>query len=123
MRRSLLALLAGLLLTIGAMAAEPMAIAVESAEAGLDEFTGQPLVNVRWSAEGQRAFALFTADHVGKRVDLMVGKEVVTSPVVQTVLDMRDIQITGLVSLAEARDIAGRLTGKKARLFVRLARD
>ena len=123
MKRALVILLSGLALTSGAMAAEPIAISVESAEAELDEFTSQPLVNVRWSADGQSTFAAFTAEHVGKRLDLLVGDEVVTSPVVQTVLDMRDIQITGLYSLEEANDIANRLSGKKARIFVRLAKD
>ena len=123
MRRAIIAFLFGLLLTPAISASEKLAISVDAAEALVDEFYGQPVVSIRWTAEGQRAFSAFTREHVGKRVDLLVGDEVVTSPVVQSPLEMAEIQITGLSSLAEAEEIAARLTGKKARLFVRLAKE
>lgn len=121
MTRLIFALIASLLLSFSAAAEEKLAIAVETAKATIDQFLGQPVVNVRWSEEGRQAFSAFTRAHVGKRVDLMVGDDVVTSPVVQTPLDMAEIQITGLYTLADAEEIARRITGKKARIFVRLA--
>lgn len=78
------------------------------------------MVNLRWTEEGRRLFAKFTADHVGKRIDVMIEDVVVTSPFVMTPLEMAAIQITGLETLAEAEDIARRLNDKKARVFVRL---
>ncbi len=123
MHRLILALFVGLTLISAAFAAEKLAISVDTATASIDDFYGQPVVNVRWSEEGRRTFADFTRQHVGQRVDLLVGEEVVTSPVVQAPLEGAQIQITGLATLSEAEDIARRITDKKARIFVRLAED
>lgn len=118
----ILPLLAALLLSSPALAegAPKQSIGVAEAQGTLDTSLGFPVVNLRWTEEGRRLFAKFTADHIGKRIDVMIEDVVVTSPFVMMPLEMAAIQITGLETLAEAEDIARRLTDKKARVFVRL---
>jgi preprotein translocase subunit SecD len=112
-------LLASLAFAAGVSAAEPVGLSVDSARAILDTVTGAPVVEVRLSEGGQQTLAQFTRVYTGQRIDVLVGDQVVTSPVIQTPLDMAVIHISGLETLAIANDIANRLSGKKAKVFVR----
>jgi preprotein translocase subunit SecD len=112
-------LLASLAFAAGVSAAEPVALTVDGARAILDTLTGAPVVEVMLSQDGQQTLAEFTRLYAGQRIDVLVGDQVVTSPVIQTPLDMAVIHISGLETLAVANDIANRLSGKKAKVFVR----
>ena len=115
-------LLAVLLMLWGfgpAMAAEPLALVIEGTRLSSDDYTGRPVIEVRLGTEARRLFGEFTAAHVGRRIDVLVGEDVVTSPVIRTPIYGSAVMISGLDTMAEAEAIVMRLSGKKAVIFVR----
>jgi len=62
----------GLLLSSVPAFAEPLTLEVTDAEIAYDPRTSQPLVTFRMSEASRKAFAEFTAQHVGEKIDLRV---------------------------------------------------
>lgn len=123
MIKALVSALATLALVTGASAAELLTLGVVDARPTYDTMTGTPVVEITLSDQGRETFAKFSRENVGKRVEVLVDDDVVTSPIIQTPLDMRIMHISGLETLAVATDIATRLRAKKAEVFVRTAED
>mgnify|MGYP000910489905 CR=1 FL=1 len=123
MLKAIVSILATTIFVAGAVAAELVPLEVMSARPIVDPITGTPVVEITLSDDGRATFAEFSSENVGKRVDVLVDDDVMTSPVIQTPLDMRVMQISGLDTMAIATDIATRLRGKKAQVFVRPTED
>ena len=106
---------AGLVALMGLAMASPLAgqqrIALEVSGAELSsDSMGNPAVSVLLTPAGQNVFARISADNVGHVVDLLVDGQVVTSPVVQTVINSPSLMLSGAFSLQEASDLAARIT-------------
>lgn len=82
---------------------------INSAQPGWDE-NGSPSVDIGLNNRGAAIFADLTRNNVGKRMAMVLidqgKKEVVTAPVIRTVISGGRVQISGSMSVAEANDTA-----------------
>ncbi len=82
---------------------------ITDAQAGFDQ-NGQPAVHINLDGRGARIFKNVTRENVGKRMAILLiekGKtEVVTAPVIREEIGGGRVQITGMDSTEEARDVA-----------------
>ena len=124
MKRLILAVLAFLAVasapSIYAWAQEAVPLDVWRAYASPDEMGGLPAIKIVLSKDGQAAFAAFTAEHVGPRADMLVDGVVVTSPVIQTVINSEWLLLSGDFTMSEAEAMAERLNESSSHVAVRL---
>lgn len=82
---------------------------INSAQPGWDE-NGSPSVDIGLNNRGAAIFADLTRNNVGKRMAMVLidqgKKQVVTAPVIRTVISGGRVQISGSMSVAEANDTA-----------------
>jgi preprotein translocase subunit SecD len=80
------------------------------AQAGFDNQTQEPTVNLSLDAKGSRIFKDVTRDNIGKRMAILLfekGKgEVVTAPVIRSEIGGGRVQISGRMNTTEASDTA-----------------
>ncbi len=82
---------------------------ITDAQAGFDQ-NNQPAVHINLDGRGARIFKNVTRENVGRRMAILLiekGKtEVVTAPVIREEIGGGRVQITGMDSTEEARDVA-----------------
>lgn len=82
---------------------------ITDAQAGFDQ-NGQPAVHINLDGRGARIFKNVTRENIGRRMAILLiekGKtEVVTAPVIREEIGGGRVQITGMDSVEEARDVA-----------------
>ena len=82
---------------------------ITDAQAGFDQ-NGQPAVHINLDGRGARIFKNVTRENVGRRMAILLiekGKtEVVTAPVIREEIGGGRVQITGMDSAEESRDVA-----------------
>ncbi|UYN98130.1 MAG: hypothetical protein KIT02_09045 [Devosia sp.] len=120
---TILTALALSMLPLPSFAQERIALLVHDAEAIADALSGLPVIEVHLGKKAQTRFALFTGRNVGKRTDLIVDGQVLTSPVIQTQINTSTLQISGVGTMAEAVALAARLSAGAAMVEVQLAAD
>jgi len=80
------------------------------AQPGFDGQTGEPAVHLTLDSAGARIFREVTRDNVGKRMAILLIErgqaEVITAPVIRTEITGGRVQISGAMTVEEARDIA-----------------
>ena len=79
---------------------------VEKATSILDD-TSSPVVSLELNDEGQSKFAEVTANNIGKTISIYMDDELVSSPVVQSVITNGKAVINGMSSMDEATKLAG----------------
>ena len=67
---------------------------------------GRPAVSLDFDSEGTRKFAEATGNFLGEPIAILVDDEVVSAPVVQSVITGGHAQITGSFTMEEAADLA-----------------
>ncbi|MGO1075390.1 SecDF P1 head subdomain-containing protein [Inquilinus sp. CA228] len=82
---------------------------IASAEQSFDPLWGQPVVSLELNSAGRDRLAAFTGAHVGKMLAITVDGALLTAPVIQSVIPDGRLQISGVQSLAEAMELAGKL--------------
>lgn len=98
--------------------AERLDLHVAYAGASFDPVTGSPVVNVRLERASGQAFFRFTREHVGKVIDIYVGDEILTSPLVMEPIGGGEIQISGPFDTMDASELAVRLRSGEAHITV-----
>jgi preprotein translocase subunit SecD len=116
MLRGLAIVTAALLVWVGAGAAEPLAVQITSAAAGFDQRTNEPIVTFRMSEASARPFAELTRNNVGRPMALRVDGRVVSKPVIREPLIGGSVQISGQLTVDDARDLATRMQAGSARV-------
>jgi preprotein translocase subunit SecD len=101
----------------GQAVAEPLTLEVTGAELGYDARNNQPLVTFRLSEASRKAFADFSAQHVGETVDMRIDGKSVMKVVIREPITGGVGQITAS-SPDEARQLAKRLASRAARLDI-----
>ena len=79
---------------------------LSNASAGVDNESGQSIVNVSFNNEGTRIFGDLTTKNVGKRMAILLDGKVVTAPVIREAITGGRAQITGFSNLKEASNAA-----------------
>jgi preprotein translocase subunit SecD len=77
---------------------------LEDARLGYDR-RNRPVVFFRWNSEGTAIFREFTTNNVDRQLAIMIDKQVITAPVIQSTIG-RDGQIEGQFTKQEAADLA-----------------
>jgi preprotein translocase subunit SecD len=113
--------IAAALLGSAAVSAQELILRVERAEVVRDDAPGGAALHVWLAPEAQKTFAAFTLEHVGEKTDLVVNGDVLSSPVIQTVIDTDMLMLSGVDSFAQAEEMAELLNHKKATMLVRLS--
>jgi len=103
-----------------AWAQEAVPLDVSRAYVSPDEMSGLAAIKIVLSKDAQAAFAAFTAEHAGQRTDMLVDGVVVTSPVIQTVIDSEWLVLNGDFTMSEAEAMAERLNEASSHIAVRL---
>jgi len=82
---------------------------ITDAQPGFDN-NNQPAVHITLDSNGSRIFKHLTRDNVGKRMAILLieknQKEVITAPVIREEIGGGRVQITGNMTIEEARDIS-----------------
>ncbi len=113
-----LGLLGAILCSIVAASAEPLVLEVESAAAGYDQRTGEPIVTFRMTRESGRAFGELTKNNVGRPMELRVDGQVLMKPVIREPVLGGSLQISGEFTPQAAKELAARLLAGASKLKV-----
>ncbi len=119
--RSVLAAI--VLLVATAAAAAPLSLTVLKAEAISDMATGQPVVSITFDAASTEAFAAFTRDNVGRKTVVRIDGEEIMSPIIREPILEGTVQISGGMTMADAKALAARLTSGDSRIEVELVEE
>ena len=79
---------------------------LSNASAGVDNSSGQAIVNVSFDNAGTRIFGDLTTKNVGKRMAILLDNKVVTAPVIREAITGGRAQITGFSGLKDASNAA-----------------
>ena len=79
---------------------------LSNASAGVDNSSGQAIVNVSFNNAGTRIFGDLTTKNVGKRMAILLDNKVVTAPVIREAITGGRAQITGFSGLKDASNAA-----------------
>ena len=113
--RAILASFVAVLLA-AASTAQPLALRIESAVAGTDQRTREPVVIINFDASSKKLVADVTTQNVGRPMSIRVDGQVVISSVIREPLLGGITQISGGFTAEQARDIAARLSAGAAKL-------
>ena len=111
------------LLVATAAAAAPLSLTVLKAEAISDMATGQPVVSITFDAASTEAFAAFTRDNVGRKTVVRIDGEEIMSPIIREPILEGTVQISGGMTMADAKALAVRLTSGDSRIEVELVEE
>ena len=111
----------GTLLGAVGASAEELVLHVTKAAVASDVFSGGPTLHVWLTPAAQKAFAAFTSEHVGEQTDMIVNGDILSSPVIQTVVNTEVVVLSGVESFVEAQELTALLSHKKATISVRLS--
>jgi len=75
-------------------------------EAIEDLYNGQPIVRLNMNSEGAKTWSRLTGANVGKRVAIVLDKNVHMAPAIRTKITDGRTQVEGFANMAEAKDIA-----------------
>lgn len=85
---------------------------LESAQAGFDQTSTEPIVNFKFRGKAAKTFEDYTAANVGKYLTIVLDNEVISSPVIRDRIAGGSGQISGgFRVIEEARDLAVLLRG------------
>ena len=103
--------------------AEPLAIEVTEATALLDVQSTQPVIAVKMSRSSAKQFAQFTLRNVGHKIDIKLDGKTVASPVIREPILQGNLQISGGLTMPQARDLADSIATGKSKIGGDLANE
>lgn len=80
---------------------------VKKATSQMDSQTSKPVVALELTEEGKQKFSDATAKYIGQQISIYMDDELLTSPVVNGVINNGEAIITGNKSLDETKKLAG----------------
>ncbi len=79
---------------------------IREARMALNPDTGEPVVNFRLDSEGARLFGDMTRENIGRPLAIVLDEEVITAPVIRSVIAGGSGEISGAFTVREAGDLA-----------------
>ncbi|MBO0905628.1 protein translocase subunit SecDF [Jiella sonneratiae] len=76
------------------------------AQAGFDQQTNEPVVNIRFDSQGAQRFGRVTQANVGKPFAIVLDNKVLSAPVIRTAILGGQAQISGSFTVQSANDLA-----------------
>jgi preprotein translocase subunit SecD len=102
--------------------AEPLVLEVKEAMVALDQRVQEPILSIRLTPAGREAFARFTTENVGRKVEMRIDGKVVMTPVIREPILGGSLQISG-PSLGDVRALASRLSAGNVKIEVEVVAD
>jgi len=87
-----------------------------NASAEIDDYTGDPVVNISMNARGAVRWANITRENIGRQIAITLDDKVLTAPVVQEQIIGGRANISGNFTMEEASDLASLLKSSKGGL-------
>lgn len=109
--------------SVAAAFAAALSLTVLKAEATGDLATGEPVVSITFDAASTEAFAAFTRDNVGRNTVVRIDGEDVMRAIIREPILEGTVQISGNMTMADAKDLAARLTSGDAVIEVALVAE
>ena len=109
--------------SLSAALAAALSLTVLRAEAIADRATGEPVVSIMFDPASTEAFAAFTRDNVGRKTVVRIDGEDVMSPIIREPILGGEVQISGGMTMADAKALAARLSSGDARIEVELVEE
>jgi hypothetical protein len=94
----------------------PLRLQIENATPTLDERTREPVVTFLLTARSGRMFAEFTANNIGRVVEIRIDGKVVMKPIIREAVKGGSVQVSGGFTLATAKELADHLNSGAARV-------
>lgn len=122
LRALLLMPLAAVMLSLPAQA-EPLILEVKEAVAAFDQrIRDLPVLTITLTENSKEAFARFTEENVGRKVELRIDGKAVLAPVIREPILGGVLQISGSsTGMEELRQLARRLSGGTVKVEVEVA--
>lgn len=79
---------------------------LQRATVQFDPQTGEPVVGIEFNQEGKQLFAEITERNINKPVAIIVDDQIVTAPIVNSVIDQGEAVIQGQFTTDSARELA-----------------
>ena len=79
---------------------------VTSASPGIDQMTGEAVVNIRMDATGRARFASLTRANVGGRIAVVMDSEVLMAPYILEPVEGGEVQISGGLTPESAQELS-----------------
>lgn len=83
---------------------------IQSAVIAKSEFTGQPVIRISMNEQGEHDWEVMTSKNVGRAIAITIDNQVLSCPVVNGVIAGGATEISGSFSVAEAEELAARIT-------------
>ena len=80
---------------------------VEEASVMTDSTTGKPVVSLKLNEEGKQKFAEATEKNLNKTISIYMDEDLISSPVVESVISGGEAVISGSKTIDEAKNLAG----------------
>lgn len=84
---------------------------LKRADVSFDQQSGLPNVQLTFNEEGKNKFAQATKNNIGKPIYIMLDKEIISAPTVQSEIPNGEAIITGDFDIKEAKDLVNLLNG------------
>src|SRR5690606_32544881 len=79
---------------------------IRDAQLAFNPDTGEPVVNFKLDKEGGRRFADMTGNNIGRQLAIVLDDEVITAPVIRSVIAGGSGEISGYFTAQTANDLA-----------------
>lgn len=79
---------------------------IRDAQLGFDQETGEPVVTFKLDREGAKLFGLMTQNNIGRQLAIVLDQQVITAPVIRSVIAGGSGEISGSFTPTEASNLA-----------------
>lgn len=103
-----------LILPAASVTAEPIMLEIVSAEAGVDQRTRGPIINLKLSEVSKRRLAEISQKHLGHAADFRIDGRIVMSPVFREPILGGSLQVSDKdLTIERARSLAAQISAAK----------
>ena len=96
---------------------------LERSQVSFQQQTGQPVVTLQFNKEGKELFKQITERDKGKRVAIFLDNQIISAPVVQSVIRDGRAEISGSFDLKEAKELSQRLNAGALPVPIKLVQE
>jgi len=113
-----------LVMMAGAVASEPIAIEITSAEAAFDQRNGTPIITFKMTEASKLLFRELTSKNVGRKMEMRIDGKVLMAPVIREAIMGGSGQISDdSLTFEQAKDLAERISTGKVKIEFEISKE
>ncbi len=93
---------------------------LQRAQVGFDQQTGMPNIELTFNGEGTKKFAEATRNNIGRPIYILLDKQIISAPNVQSEIPNGQAVISGQFTIPEAKELATLLNGGALPVSIKL---